>query len=386
MRASICLGEGAVPLQQRGEIAVHMNFSLVFESCDVYVGISLVRELQHAFREGAIGEASTGSGYSSRSRETTAAWLSFDRRRCLDLLFFVCRTDNWASCADPAGGRRKRPPAAGGPKQPQPSFADTGPLIEPRARGRDPEQARAAARQPEEAVYAARSTTGAEHGESSARTGSPRRASRDAVRASLRSTDRARKKRNTASGSSTSAASRTAVISSPRLEEVRMSNQASTKSNVAAAVAAPSSHGDLRQAATATAMSRRASAISKPPHATSQCAERWSLGRSRRRKTTHGTSTSAAAANSTPIQSSARARTRTLNCVGTSASVRENTSFGNDTRGSSIPLRCHLSISKLSLSVAGDEVRERAIPWLSAGRLALVVVLSFGLQGDRQCR
>ena len=78
----------------------------------------------------------------------------------------------------------------------------------------------------------------------------------------------------TAIGSSTRAASRIAVSSSLRLEEVRMSNQASTKSSVAAAVAAPSSHGDRRHAATATPTRRSASAMSKPPQATSQWAER----------------------------------------------------------------------------------------------------------------
>ena len=53
-----------------------------------------------------------------------------------------------------------------------------------------------------------------------------------------------------------------------------MSNHASTTSRVALAVAAPSSHGDRRQAATATADSNSASAPSNPAHATSQCAAR----------------------------------------------------------------------------------------------------------------
>ena len=53
-----------------------------------------------------------------------------------------------------------------------------------------------------------------------------------------------------------------------------MSNHASTTRRVAHAVAAPSSHGDLRQAATATAVSDSASPPSNPAQATSQCTAR----------------------------------------------------------------------------------------------------------------
>jgi hypothetical protein len=74
----------------------------------------------------------------------------------------------------------------------------------------------------------------------------------------------------TAIGSSTTAASTIATTNSLRLDAVRTSNHASTKRSVAAAVAAPSSQGDRRHAATATPTSSNARAMSNPPHATSQ--------------------------------------------------------------------------------------------------------------------
>jgi hypothetical protein len=86
-------------------------------------------------------------------------------------------------------------------------------------------------------------------------------------------------------------------MSSARVDEVRTSNQASTKSKVAAAVAAPSNQSEPLQAATATAVRSSARTTSNPDQAMSQCADRWADGSSRTSPTTHGTSSMAASPN-----------------------------------------------------------------------------------------
>jgi hypothetical protein len=85
-----------------------------------------------------------------------------------------------------------------------------------------------------------------------------------------------------------------------------MSNQASTARSAAAAVAAPSSQGDRRQAATATASRRAARARSKPAQAMSQWAAAWVDGRLRIRKRIQGTSTIPASENKGMTQRAGR--------------------------------------------------------------------------------
>jgi nicotinamidase-related amidase len=90
------------------------------------------------------------------------------------------------------------------------------------------------------------------------------------------------------------------------VDEVRMSNHASTARSAAAAVAAPSSQGDRRQAATATPSRRSARARSKPAHAMSQWAAAWVDGKLRIRKRIQGTSTIPASENNGTTQRAGR--------------------------------------------------------------------------------
>src|SRR5439155_8360253 len=122
----------------------------------------------------------------------------------------------------------------------------------------------------------------------------------------LRSASRASSRQRMASGSSTKAASLIETTSSGRLDEVSTSNQASANKSVAVAVAAPSSQGERRQAATATVSKSIANATSKPTQAISQCAARCSDGNAAPSRTTHGTRNSAASPNNVTTQTGGR--------------------------------------------------------------------------------
>jgi DNA-binding MarR family transcriptional regulator len=112
----------------------------------------------------------------------------------------------------------------------------------------------------------------------------------------MRATRRASARQATPSGTSMTRAAPSGRASPVADEAVVMSNHASTKSSVAAAVAAGSSQPERRQTQAARVTSIATSATSSPTQAAAQLVTRWAAGSALTSSTTQGTSATAATA------------------------------------------------------------------------------------------